>query len=127
MNDGARRIFINTNGKNPENFSKEFLDFMKYIAAPVDEVVEKSGSEKIRRIHERVCTIKRSEKIGVKLMQKWEEICLERKAAREEGYKLAQLENAKRMLYDNVAVEVIMRYTELSEKDVLELKRQICD
>ena len=100
---------------------------MKYIAAPVDEVVEKSGSEKIRRIHERVCTIKRSEKIGVKLMQKWEEICLERKAAREEGYKLAQLENAKKMLYDNVAVEVIMRYTELSEKDVLELKRQICD
>ena len=48
-------------------------------------MVEKSGSEKIKRIHERVCTIKRSEKMGVKLMQKWEEICLERQWAREDG------------------------------------------
>ena len=62
-----------------------FLDFMEYIVTPYDEVVEKSGSEKIKRIHERVCTIKRSEKIGVKLMQKWEEICLERQWAREDG------------------------------------------
>lgn len=133
LNDGAKRIFINTSGNNPENFSKEFLDFMKYIVTPYDEVVEKSGSEKIKRIHERVCTIKRSEKMGVKLMQKWEEICLERQWAREdgraeglaeghkEGYKLAQIENAKRMLADNVPVETVVRYTELSKEEVMNL------
>ena len=86
LNDGARRIFINASGENPENFSKEFLDFMKYIVEPSDDVVEKSGSEKIRRIHERVCRIKRSEKTGVKLMQQWEEIYYEKKQAREEGF-----------------------------------------
>lgn len=133
LNDGAKRIFINTSGNNPENFSKEFLDFMKYIVTPYDEVVQKSGSEKIKRIHERVCTIKRSEKMGVKLMQKWEEICLERQWAREdgraeglaeghkEGYKLAQIENAKRMLADNVPVETVVRYTELSKEEVMNL------
>lgn len=96
-------------------------------------MVEKSGSEKIKRIHERVCTIKRSEKMGVKLMQKWEEICLERQWAREdgraeglaeghkEGYKLAQIENAKRMLADNVPVETVVRYTELSKEEVMNL------
>ena len=114
---------------------------MEYIVTPYDEVVEKSGSEKIKRIHERVCTIKRSEKIGVKLMQKWEEICLERQWAREdgraeglaeglaegraeghkEGYKLAQIENAKKMLADNVPVETVVRYTELSKEEVLNL------
>ena len=86
LNDGARRIFINTNGNNQEDFSKEFLDFMKYISTPVDEIAEKSESEKIRRIHNRVCNVKRSEKIGVKLMQQWEEMYYMRKSAMEEGH-----------------------------------------
>lgn len=86
LNDGARRIFINTNGSNQDDFSKEFLDFMKYISAPEDEIVEKSGSEKIKRIHNRVCTVKRSEKIGVKLMQQWEEMYYMRMRAIEEGH-----------------------------------------
>ena len=86
LNDGAKRIFINTSGKNTENFSKEFLDFMKYIVKPSDDIVRESGSEKIQRIHERVCMIKRSEKIGVKLMQQWEEMYYEKKQAREEGW-----------------------------------------
>ena len=95
LNDGARRIFINASGENPENFSKEFLDFMKYIVEPSDDVAEKSGSEKIRRIHERVCKIKRSEKTGVKLMQQWEEMYYEKKQAREEGFAEGQLQLLK--------------------------------
>ena len=67
-------------------------------------------------------------------MQKWEEICLERQRAREqghaaghaegraEGYKLAKIEDAKKMLSDNLTVEMIVRYTGLSEEEVLELK-----
>lgn len=56
LNDGARRIFINANGNNSENFSKEFLDFMKYIVEPSETLVEESDSEKIKRIHNRICT-----------------------------------------------------------------------
>lgn len=85
LNDGARRIFINTNGNNPDKFSKEFLDFMKYIVAPSESLVVESDSEKLKRIHNRVCTIKQSEKIGVKLMQQWEEMCYLRQEAREAG------------------------------------------
>ena len=85
LNDGARRIFINTNGNNPENFSEEFLNFMKYLQSPTNDIAEKSGSKRIARIHERVCNIKCSEKIGVKLMQAWEEKIYERQEAREEG------------------------------------------
>ena len=59
---------------------------MKYISTPVDEIAEKSESEKIRRIHNRVCDVKRSEKIGVKLMQQWEEMYYMRKRAMEEGH-----------------------------------------
>ena len=82
LNDGAKRIFINTNGNNPEEFSQEFLDFMKYINESTDSVAEKTDSAKIRQIHNRVCTIRTLEKTGVKFMQWWEE----KAYAREEGW-----------------------------------------
>lgn len=85
LNDGARRIFINTNGNNPDKFSKEFLVFMEYISNPSETLVKESDSEKIKRIHNRVCTIKQSEKIGVKLMQAWEEMYDLKQEAMEAG------------------------------------------
>lgn len=85
LNDGARRVFINTNGNNPDKFSKEFLDFMEYIINPSETLAVESDSEKIKRIHNRVCTIKQSEKIGVKLMQQWEEMYYLKQEAREAG------------------------------------------
>jgi len=88
LKDGSRRIFINTMGENREEFSKEFLDFMEYINASTDEVAAQSESEKIQRIHQRVRWIKASEKTGVKLMQRWEELANAREEGREEGRKI---------------------------------------
>ena len=82
LNDGAKRIFINTHGTNPENFSQEFLDFMEYINQSTDYVAKKTTSDKIRQIHNRVSTIRALEKTGVKFMQWWEE----KAYAREEGW-----------------------------------------
>ena len=81
LDDGAVRIFINTKGNNQEDFSQEFLNFMKYLENTTDENAEKSGSERIKKIHEKVCRIRESEKAGIKYMQRWEEIAY----AREEG------------------------------------------
>lgn len=85
MGDGAWRVFINTKGKNPDEFTREFLDFMEYITKSTDAQAKASESERIKTIHKRVTEVKQSEKIGVRLMQRWEEIILERDEAREEG------------------------------------------
>ena len=85
LNDGARRIFINTKGNNSEDFSEEFLDFMEYINKTTNMVAEKSKSNKIQKIHSRVRSVKDSEKVGVKLMQAWEERYYDRLEAREAG------------------------------------------
>lgn len=85
LGDGAVRVFINTKGRNGEEFSQEFLDFMDYINASTDEVADRTDSEKIKKIHERVKRIKISEKMGVKYMQKWEEIAYAREEGKEEG------------------------------------------
>ena len=85
LNDGAKRIFINTNGNNPEDFSKEFLDFMNYINASTDKVAAQTSSKRIQQIHNRVCTVRASEKTGVKFMQWWEEKAYAREEGHEEG------------------------------------------
>lgn len=85
INDGALRIFINTNGTNKEEFSEEFLNFMKYINKTTDETAAKVESERIKLIHKRVQQIRTSEKMGVKVMQWWEELEYEREDARAEG------------------------------------------
>ena len=89
IEDGALRIFINTYGTNKEEFSKEFLDFMEYINVTTDEVADRTESNKIKLIHRNVQKVKASEKMGVKVMQKWEELAYEREdgflEGREEG------------------------------------------
>ena len=85
LEDGALKVFINTKGKNPSDFSREFLDFMEYIGSTTDEMAESSDSGRIKRIHKRVRQIRRSEKAGVRLMQKWEELAYEREEGLAEG------------------------------------------
>ncbi|MDE5679105.1 MAG: hypothetical protein K2I01_01555, partial [Lachnospiraceae bacterium] len=49
------------------------------------EFAEKTGSARIKRIHECVSRIKASEEMGVKYMQTWEEKVIEREQGRAEG------------------------------------------
>lgn len=58
---------------------------MKYIGKTTDETAENTESEKIKRIHRRVCQVRKSEKAGVKLMQRWEEIAFAKEEGKEEG------------------------------------------
>ena len=50
-----------------------------------DEAAEHAGSERIRRIHDRVRKVRNSEEVGVKYMQAWEEKYYEKEEARREG------------------------------------------
>ena len=79
------RIFLNTKGKNPEEVSPELVDFLYYIENTTDEVAAKLDNPHIKYIHNRVCKVKASEKIGVKYMQAWEERYYAKQEAREEG------------------------------------------
>ena len=122
LDDGAVRIFINTKGTNREDFSQEFLNFMKYLENTTDENAEKSGSERIKKIHEKVCQIRKSEKAGIKYMQRWEELEYAKQDGREEGIKENALNTAKRMLEDGkLTMEKIAEYAGLSLDEVKRL------
>ncbi len=85
IRDGAVRIFVNTTGRNKKDFSQEFLDFMDYITETTDKTASDTKSRKIKLIHKQVKKIKLSEKMGVKYMQRWEEIAYAREEGRQYG------------------------------------------
>ena len=84
LDDGATRIFLNTKGKHPELVSQELIELLKYMEHSTDEVSEQCKSERIQKMHRRVCRIKASEKTEVKYMQAWEEKLLERQKEKRE-------------------------------------------
>ena len=85
LQDEATRIFLNTRGTNESEVSKELVEFLHYLEHTTDEEAAKSDSERLQRIHHRVCKVKLSEEVGIKYMQAWEEKYYEREEGREEG------------------------------------------
>lgn len=102
LEDQAVRIFLNTRGKNDSEVSEELVSFLHYIENTTDAVAENSGSERIKRIHNRVRKVKVSEEVGVKYMQAWEEKYYEREEGREEGRIEGREEGAKAKLQEQI-------------------------
>ena len=85
LEDGAVRIFLNSHGTNRNEVSEELVALLEYMETmDADKIGD--DSENLKKLHEYVEQIKASEEIGVKYMQKWEELEYEREDAREEGH-----------------------------------------
>ena len=114
LKDGSMRIFLSTEGKNDDEVSEELVDFLHYIKNSTDAVAEKSHSARIHRLHQRVCKVKASEKVGVRYMQAWEE----RYYDREEGKLEGKLETAANMRKEGFSDELILRVTKLTKEEL---------
>ena len=114
LDDGATRIFLNTRGKHPELVSSELIELLKYMEHSTEEVSEQCKSERIQKMHRRVCRIKASEKTEVKYMQAWEEKLLERQKEKRE---LLRKMNHK-MSIEEIADVLDMDVSEV--KDIIE-------
>ena len=67
------------------------IELLKYMEHSTDEVSEQCKSERIQKMHRRVCQIKASEKTEVKYMQTWEEKILIKQAGIAEGEQIGRL------------------------------------
>ena len=119
INDGAMRVFINTKGKNAQDFSQEFLDFMDYLSKTTDAIANKTSSEKIKKIHQRVNLIRMSEKMGVKFMQRWEEI----EYAKDEGGERKVIQMVCKKLKKGKTPEIIAEELEENPEEI----QRICE
>ena len=94
--------------------SSELIELLKYMEHSTEEVSEQCKSERIQKMHRRVCRIKASEKTEVKYMQAWEEKMLERQKEKRE---LLRKMNHK-MSIEEIADVLDMDVSEV--KDIIE-------
>ncbi len=116
LNDGALRIFINTQGTNDEDFSEEFLELMKYIECTNDEIGASLTGKRAKVIYKYVTKVKLSEKMGAKYMQWWEELELAREQGIERGIETGEL----RLLVKQIIAKLNKNQSPIAIADALE-------
>ncbi len=102
MEDGALRIFLNTHGKNPEEVSPELVELLDYMEHSNQKTSVSYQSRRVRELQKNVNTIVENEEMGVRFMQAWEEILLERQEAREEGRQEGREEGLQLLLKNQI-------------------------
>ena len=116
IQDGATRIFLNTHGKNKEEIRPELIEFLNYVEKTNELQEETFRSEKVTKIQRAEQQIKSNEQIGVKYMQKWEEIAEARAEGREEyTLELIQKKQAKGKDLTQIADELEMTEEEVQK------------
>ena len=124
LNDGATRIFLNTRGKHPELVSPELIELLKYMEHSTDEVSEVCKSERIQKIHRRICQIKASEKTEVKYMQSWEEKILIKQEGIAEG-RLEEKQEFMKKLSNKFSIEQIAEMLEIDISEVENIIKEL--
>ena len=91
LNDGVKRIFLNTKGTNKNEVSPVLVDFLGYLEDSTDSYVNNLQSEKIKKIHEKVVLLKKDRNLEERYMRLEEEFKLREK----EGHKKGKEEGIK--------------------------------
>ena len=98
--------------------SSELIELLKYMEHSTEEVSEQCKSERIQKIHRRVCRIKASEKTEVKYMQAWEEKLLERQKEKRE---------LLRKMNHKMSIEEIADVLDMDVSKVKDIIEEQCD
>lgn len=122
LGDGTAKIFLNTKGENADEVPDELIEFLDYVEHSTAETAGKVKSERVRRVHDRVCRVKFSEEVGVKYMQAWEEKYYEREEGRNEGEQIRLIRQVCKKIAKGKAKAVIAE--ELEEE--LHVIERIC-
>ena len=89
-----------------------------------DEVSEVCKSERIQKMHRRICQIKASEKTEVKYMQSWEEKILIKQEGIAQG-KLEEKQELMRKLSNKFSIEQIAEMLEIDISEVENIIKEL--
>ena len=107
MEAGATRIFLNTHGKNSEDVSPELVELLYYMEHSNQRTSVSYQSSRVRELQGNVNTIVENEEMGVRFMQAWEELLLERQEGREEGLQLGRKEGLQLQLQNQIKKKLL--------------------
>ena len=126
LEDGAQRVFLNTKGRDPENISDELRWMLLYFEQTTEEIAQKSGSERIMRMHRHIETIRNSEEFSFKYLRELEDREYARKEAQAEGLAEGRAEGraeeackiARKLKEKGMSIEAIEEMTELNKSEI---------
>lgn len=72
-------------GELTDEVSPELVELLHYIEHTTQDMADGCKSERIHKMQKRICSIKSSEEVSVRYMQRWEEMEMEKDKARAEG------------------------------------------
>ncbi|MFQ9493197.1 hypothetical protein [Dorea longicatena] len=104
--------------------SPELIELLKYMEHSTDEVSEVCKSERIQKMHRRICQIKASEKTEVKYMQSWEEKILIKQEGIAEG-RLEEKQELMRKLSNKFSIEQIAEMLEIDISEVENIIKEL--
>ncbi|MCI9067636.1 MAG: Rpn family recombination-promoting nuclease/putative transposase [Lachnospiraceae bacterium] len=111
LEDGTKKIFLNTRGKDPSGVPALLVHFLHYVENTTAALAAESGESKISVIHERVTGLKRSRRWEGRYMLLGEYIDREvKRGVREETEAMA--ERLTEEVTERVTEEVTERVTE---------------
>ena len=87
LGDGTYKIFLNTRGKNADEVPQELITFLGYFENSTDDYIKKVNNPSIRKLHEKIVTLKKSREWEKGYMQFEELLMKKQKQGREEGIK----------------------------------------
>ena len=96
----------------------ELIEFLNYVEKTNELQGETFHSEKVTKIQKAVQQIKSNEEIGVKYMQKWEEIAEARAEGRTEGREEYTLELIRKKQEKGKSLAQIAEDLEMTEEEV---------
>lgn len=111
LEDGAKKIFLNTKGTNQTEVPEELVEFLRYVEESTDEVASSAEDERITRLHKRIRKLKENRSWEARymrfeeLLQQAEKAGLEKgeKAGLEKGEKAGLAKGEKQKLIKLVA------------------------
>ena len=68
LNDGVKRIFFSTKGKNQGEVSDLLIDFLGYLNESTDSYVKNSSNDKLKEIHSRITELKKKRDVEARYM-----------------------------------------------------------
>lgn len=94
------------------------IDFLHYVEDSSSVEGKEESNEKLRRIHNRVRKVKENEEVGVKYMQKWEELAYAKEAGREKGKAEGKAEIVLEFLSEYGEIPLSLKKEILSQTDL---------
>lgn len=122
LNDGTKKIFLNTKGTNDKDVPGELRLFLRYVENSSDAYVAELNSPKIQKIHNRVTYVKKSREWEGRFMR-FEELL---KRSAEKAAKQAAEETAKRVT-EEVTQEVTQKVTQKVTKETQDQILRLAD